>query len=398
MKPFTPDTFALTILLGFLTALGPLSTDLYLPSLPSIAQHFKATPGEAQLTLSAYLIGFSCGLPIYGPLSDRKGRKTVMMFGLVLFGLANALAAIAPDLKALIGFRLLQGFGAAGPLVIARSIVRDLYDGRRAAQELARMGSIMGVVPALSPILGAGLEMAFGWRSNFVASALLVAGLAFVAHKRLPETLKEPLKDSFSLLAILKNYGTLITDRRFLPFGMMAAATYSGLFAFISGSSFLMQNHFKLSVIGFAIVFVMMVTGYMIGSYIAQRLALSHDGRWLMRVGALLQASGGFIMLAAVLFLAPSPAAIALPMMLYSCGVGFSLPQSMAGAMMPFPERAGTASSLVSILQMAVASIVGSVVGHFIPLGPVVLAGAVAACGLAALLILPIIPRGPKAA
>ena len=394
----TPDTLALTVLLGFLTALGPLSTDLYLPSLPAIARHFGSSAGDVQLTLSAYLIGFASGLPIYGPLSDRKGRKNVMMFGLVLFGLANAAAAVAPDLNSLILARFIQGLGAAGPLVIARSIVRDLFDGRRAAQELARMGTIMGVVPALSPILGAGLELAFGWRSNFIASFLLVGALAFVAIRKLPETLHTPMQEPFSIMAILRGFGRLLRDKRFLPYAMMAAATYSGLFAFLSGSSFLFQLHFSLSELQFALAFVMMVTGFLIGSAVSQRLAMRYDGGRLLRVGGTLQALGGFVMLACVLIWPSSPLSVVLPMMLYSSGVGFTLPQSMAGAMMPFPEQAGSVSSLVSIVQMSVAAVIGSAIGAKIHLGPTVLAATIAICGLAALAILPLLPKAPKRA
>lgn len=393
MTRLSPDTLALTALLGFLIALGPLSTDLYLPSLPSIARYFGTTNGNAQLTLSAYLIGFAIGLPFYGPLSDRRGRKVVLMFGLVLYGAANALSSIAPSLDVLIASRLLQGFGAAGPLVVARAVVRDLYEGRRAGQELARMGSIMGIVPAIAPVLGVGLEIGFGWRANFIATSLLAAGLAFWAATKLPETLRERLLAPFSLRVVLGGFAGLVVDRKFLPFGLLAAVTYSGLFAFISGSSFVYQLHFKQSPLGFAFAFVIMVAGFVSGSFISQRLALHHDARRLLLAGALLQTSGGLVMLAAVLAFPTIPWAITLPMVLYSAGVGFSLPQSMAGAMMPFPERAGAVSSLLGMLQMGMAACVGAGVGKYIDLGPVVLAGTVAFFGVSALAIYPFIHR-----
>jgi len=381
------DTLAFTALLATLTALGPLSTDMYLPSLPSIGAHFSASSGEAQLTLSAYLFGFAAGLPVYGPLSDRRGRKNVMLVGLVLYGIANALAAAAPSLNLLILARLLQGFGAAGPLVVARSIVRDLYDGRRAAQELARMGAIMGVVPALAPLLGAALELSLGWRSNFAASALLVVLLAAVAIQRLPETLKTPLETPFSIIAIVRGFRSLITDRRFLPYAMMSGASYSGLFAYISGSSFVFQKHFGFSPLQFALSFVVMVCGFLGGSFIAQRLAMTRDGRQLLMVGAVLQSLGGGVMVLAVLAAPEVPASLFLPVMLYSAGVGFSLPQSMAGAMMPFPDSAGSASSLVSIIQMGSAAIIGAGVGALIDHGPPVLAAAIGLCGFCSLVI-----------
>lgn len=391
MARLAPGTFALTILLGILTALGPLSTDLYLPSLPAIARYFEVSSGQAQLTLSAYLIGYGIGLPLYGPLSDRQGRKKVLMAGLILYGVANALSSLAPSLEVLIASRLLQGLGAAGPLVIVRAIVRDLYEGRRAAQELARMGSIMGVVPAIAPVLGVLLELGFGWRANFVGTSLLAIGLALWAAAKLPETLTERLLAPFSLRVLLGGFAGLLTDRRFLPFGLMASATYTGLFAFISGSSFIYQLHFGVTPFAFALAFVLMVTGYIGGSYVSQRLAMRHEPRRLLLAGALLQAGGGLLMLAAVLALPPGPWAITLPMMLYSAGVGFSLPQSMAAAMLPFPERAGAVSSLLGIFQTGFAAIVGTIVGAFIDRGPLVLAGTIALFGCVALAIYPFI-------
>ncbi|MCZ8375309.1 MAG: multidrug effflux MFS transporter [Beijerinckiaceae bacterium] len=392
MATLSTDRFALTILLGFLTALGPLSTDLYLPSLPSIARHFGVASGQAQLTLSAYLIGFATGLPLYGPVSDRIGRKKVVLFGLALYGCANLMSAMAPSLEVLIASRGLQGLGAAAPLVVARAMVRDLHEGRRAAQELARMGTIMGVVPAIAPILGVGLELGFGWRSNFVATALLAAGLAAVVVSALPETLRQRATTPLTVFTVVGGFGALLRDRRFLPFALLAAACYSGLFAFISGSSFVYQQHFRLTPFLFAVSFVVMVLGYMAGAFLAQRLALRYDQRRMLLTGALLQSGGGLAMVAGLL-LGFGPAAITLPMVAYAAGVGFTLPQSHAGAMMHFPEKAGAASSLLGVIQMGFAALVGAQVGAWIDKGPMVLAGAVAVLGLASVALLPLVRR-----
>ncbi|MCZ8260052.1 MAG: multidrug effflux MFS transporter [Beijerinckiaceae bacterium] len=393
MATLSTDRFALTILLGFLTALGPLSTDLYLPSLPSIARHFGVASGQAQLTLSAYLIGFAMGLPVYGPVSDRIGRKKVVLFGLGLYGVANLISAMAPSLDVLIASRGLQGLGAAAPLVVARAMVRDLHEGRRAAQELARMGTIMGVVPAIAPILGVGLELGFGWRSNFLATALLAAGLAAMVVSALPETLRQRTATPLTLFTMVGGFGQLLRDRRFLPFALLAATCYSGLFAFISGSSFVYQQHFRLTPFLFAVSFVIMVLGYMGGAFLAQKLALRHDQRRMLLTGALLQAGGGLAMVAGML-LDLGPNAITFPMVAYAAGVGFSLPQSHAGAMMHFPEKAGAASSLLGVIQMGGAAFVGAKVGAWIDQGPMVLAASVAILGLASVALLPLVRRG----
>src|ERR671912_1491790 len=185
-----PETLAMTVVLALLTALGPLSTDMYLPSLPAIATGLGASTGQAQMTLSAFLLGFAAGQFLYGPVSDRVGRRPVLLFGLGLFVLASLACTLAPTVESLVTARFVQALGASGPIVLARAIVRDLYEGPRAGRELSRMGSIMGLVPALAPILGGLLHEAFGWRSTFAATILFGLALAAAVAAVLPETLR----------------------------------------------------------------------------------------------------------------------------------------------------------------------------------------------------------------
>lgn len=394
-RSLQPGTFALTALLAFLTAIGPMSTDLYLPSLPSIQRHFGASTGEVQWTLSAYLLGFSIGQVFCGPLSDRRGRKVVMLAGLALYGVASIASALAPNLEFLTVARLVQGLGAAAPLVLARAVVRDLYEGRAAGQELARMGTIMGIVPALAPVLGAGLEIAFGWRANFILAFLLVGVLGWMVRYRLPETLREKLTTPFSLPEILRGYRDLIGDRRFLPFALTSALCYAGLFAFISGSSFVMQGHFGLSPLMFGLTFGLMVFGFIAGTTIAGRVVAKHGSLASIRIGTVLLATGGLLMLGFSLLAPKQLLGLALPMALYGVGVGFTLPQAAAGALMPFPERAGSVSSLLGVIQMVFAAFVGAFVGHFVAVTPLALTGTTALCGCLALMLVPTLGR-PK--
>ncbi len=185
-----PDTLALTALLALLTAIGPLSVDLYLPSLPEIGRALAAPPGEVQLTISAYLVGFGAGQIVYGPLADRHGRKPVMLASLLIFCIATLVCAVAPSIAALIGARFVQAFGAAGAIVLARAVVRDLYEGARAGRELSLMAMIMGLAPIVAPLIGSLLQTAFGWRACFVF--IFVAGIIAAAAVRwlLPETLR----------------------------------------------------------------------------------------------------------------------------------------------------------------------------------------------------------------
>ncbi len=393
MAHLKSGTLGMTILLGLLTAIGPLSTDMYLPSLPSIQQHFGATTGQVQWTLSAYLLGFALGQVFYGPLSDRRGRKRVMLVGLTLYAVANLASAMAPSLEVLISARFVQGVGAAGPLVLARAIVRDLYEGRQAGQQLARMGTIMGIVPAIAPVLGAGIEILSGWRMNFLAVVFLAIVLGVAVVQRLPETLKQPLTSPFSLREIVRGYGELYRDGRFTAFALLSAVTYAGLFAFISGSSFVMQGHFGLSPVGFAATFGVMVLGFILGTVIAQKVVATKGSLRAIEIGTVLQAVAGLALLGFSLGTPHWLPGLAVPMAIYAMGVGFTLPQSAAGALMPFPDRAGSVSSLLGITQMSFAAIVGALVGAFVAKSPVALTAATALMGLIGLATLPRIRR-----
>src|ERR1700735_1707953 len=163
-----PGTFALTLLLSLLTALGPLTMDMYLPSLPAIGQALDASTVQGQLTISSYLIGFACGQILYGPLSDRIGRRPVILAALVLYAAASVVCAIAQSIHVLIAVRFVQALGGAGCIVLARAAVRDLYSGVRAGREMSLMGSITAFAPIVAPAIGGVLQTAFGWRASFV--------------------------------------------------------------------------------------------------------------------------------------------------------------------------------------------------------------------------------------
>ena len=200
-----PGTFALTALLAALTAIGPLSTDMYLPSLPDIARALTASTAQVQLTISAYLIGFAVGQIVYGPISDRRGRKPVLLAALGLFAAATLICALSTSIEMLIGARILQAIGGSGCIMLARAIVRDLYSGNRAGRELSVMGSVMALAPIIAPVVGGALQITFGWRSVFVA--LMIIGVCGVAAiwLLLPETLKQRAVEPVSPGSMLRS-------------------------------------------------------------------------------------------------------------------------------------------------------------------------------------------------
>ncbi|MFZ4787990.1 MAG: multidrug effflux MFS transporter [Beijerinckiaceae bacterium] len=364
-----PDTMALTALLAFLTALGPLSTDMYLPSLPAIAAALGSDSAGAQMTLSAFLFGFAGGQIFYGPLSDRLGRKPVLLGGMALFITASLACAFAPDMTWLVAGRFFQALGASGPIVLGRAIVRDLYEGPRAGRELSRMGTVMGVVPALAPLLGGMLETAFGWRSSFFATAFFGVALGTIVILMLPETLRERSPHAVSLRSIFAGFKVLLQHPRYRFYVSLSALAYSGLFTFISGSSFVLQKVYGLSVMGFSMVFSFVVLGFVTGTLVAQRAVGRLGLDRTIGLGVMALAGGGAAMMLAVWFGPGSPLEIMLPMTLYTMGVGLVMPQSMAGAMTPFPERAGAASSLLGLIQMMMAALVGTLLGQMLDWG-----------------------------
>jgi DHA1 family bicyclomycin/chloramphenicol resistance-like MFS transporter len=268
---------------------------------------------------------------------------------------------------------------------LARAIVRDLYQGVRAGRELARMGSITALAPVVAPSLGGVLQATFGWRASFLGMAALGLCAIILVVRLLPETMKQPPTHPMSLLSIIRGYGTFLRHRTFRIYLAIVSASYGGLFAWISGSSFVLQDLYGLSPLLFGLVFAAATLGYGLGTLLAARLVVRIGIDRTIVCGGVALAAGGLAMAAAIALGATSPAALAAPMALYLCGLGLAMPQSMAGALMPFPERAGAASSLLGFLQQATASAIGIVVGQMLGSSALPLAAIIAAMGVLAL-------------
>jgi DHA1 family bicyclomycin/chloramphenicol resistance-like MFS transporter len=382
-----PDTLALTALMALLTAVGPMSVDFYLPSLPEIGRVFDASLPQVQLTLSGYLVCFAVGQIVYGPISDHVGRKPVLLTALALYVAICLGCAFARSIEMLIALRCLQAFGVAAAPVLARAMVRDLYHGVRAGRELARMGSITALAPIVAPSLGGVLQTAFGWRSAFIAMAGMSLGAIVLVIRLLPETIKQRPEHALSLTAIVRGYGAFLRHPGYRVYLGIVAAAYGGLFAWISGSSFVLQDLYGLSALTFGVVFAAATLGYGIGTLIAAKLVVRIGIDRTIVCGGVALAGGGLAMLAAVMLGVTSPLALVLPMALYLCGLGLTMPQAMAGALTPFPDRAGAASSLLGFLQQVVASTAGVVAAQLLGASALPLAAIIAVMGAIALLL-----------
>ena len=380
------NTFALTALLAALTGIGPLSTDMYLPSLPDISNRLDATTAQTQLTISAYLVGFALGQLLYGPASDRFGRKPVLTAGLLIYCAASFLCAFASSIEMLMLARALQAVGACSGIVLARAIVRDLYSGARAGRELSLMGMVMALAPILAPVIGGVLQTLFGWRANFVA--LTASGLLIVlaVWLLLPETLQRR-SPALKLTGLLRSFGGFLRDGNFLAHTGLVVFVFAVLFAWISGSSFVLQDIYGQSAFDFGIAFGIGSVGYMAGSALAAKFVGRYGIDKVSGFGAAAAAIGGLLMVGAVALDFRSGFALVLPMALYLAGMGGVLGQAIAGAMQPYHDRAGAASSLLGFIQQSVSAVVGVVIGHMLGDSAMPMAAGVAICGCITLAI-----------
>lgn len=378
----TPTSFACTLSIALLVALGPLATDMYLPALPGLANEFSTSAGRVQLTLSLFLAGFALAQIVYGPLSDRFGRKPVLMAGLVLFVLASIACALAQSIEVLIIARFVQALGGSAGPVLGRAMVRDIHGPRESARVLSHIGSAMALAPAFAPILGGYMSVYLGWASIFwflTGVGLFGAGLLWLA---IAETAPEEHRHPKPVRVMLADYASLLRDGGYVGYTLTCTLAYSGLFAFLSGSSFVIIDYFGVSEQHFGLLFMLVVAGYISGTLTGGRLSRRFDFRRLVLAGSIVLLLAGAIMLGFALNQPRHVMSIVLPMVLFMHGVGLVMPQSMAGALADYPHMAGSASGLLGFIQMSSAGLLGIVVGHGYDGTPVAMSLAIAVTGL----------------
>ena len=345
-------------------ALLPLSTDLYLASLPGLGRHFGVPASGAQATLSAFVVGFALAQLVHGPLSDRWGRRPALLSGLAIYFAASVACIVAPSLDILIAGRFFQGIGACAGTVIIRASVRDVYGSEGAVRMLGYIAAAVACFPLLGPILGGFVEGSLGWRWNLAILGAFAAMVLATAAAAFPETSAHRDPGATRLAPMLRNYGTLLGDRRFVGYIACLAGVYAGLFAFISGSAFVLIGVFGEPPGRFGVWFSSAVAGYLAGSLLTGRYARRFGTRAMLSFGTALVALAGTTMLGLAILGVNSPIAVVGPMIVYLFAGGITMPNSMAGALAHYPKIAGSASSLMGLVQMLLAAGVGALVGR----------------------------------
>ena len=371
------------VLLTAVVAIGSLSIDMALPSLPATAEALGAEPATVQLTVTLFLAGFAVAQLIHGPLSDRIGRRRVLLGGLVVYVVGGLACWAAPSARLLVAGRLLQALGAGSGPVVGRAVVRDLYEGERAARVLGYMGTAMALTPILAPIVGGIIHVAFGWRAVYLALAACGAAFLGLALLLVPETNRRRDPDALRPGHLATNAADLLGDRSFRGYVLVVALMFGGQFAFISGSAFVLIEVLRVPPDVYGLCFGLVAFGLMTGSFLAARLTPRAGIDRLIAAGTSLGAVAGCLMAALAWGGVRTVPAVIGPMYAFAIGVGIVLPTAVAGAIGPFPRTAGLASAVLGFLQLTAAAAYGIAVGRLYDGTPVPMAVAIAAAGLA---------------
>lgn len=387
------------LLAGFL-GLQPVTTDLYLASLPRLVDAFNSTPSAVQLTLSFYIAGFATAQLIVGPLSDRFGRRPVCLVGLTLTSLGGAMAALSPTLSVLIVARVFQSIGVCCLVVCARAIVRDQYEPAAGAQVLSKILSWMTLAPFLSPIVGGFVLQLWGWRACFVAMTVFSL-LSLAACWRWQTESNHALNPHATRARdLLRTYRSFLGSREYVSYTLMLLGSYCALFSFITASSYVLIRVHGISELAYGFAFAFITLGFLTGTVLLRRLMPTGGLRLVLSCGAAFAVIGGALLLGFAWGRVPSIAAILIPMFLVMCGHGLLQPACQMGATAPFPDSAGAATALFGFTMHAVAALVGWLLsrqldGTSLPMAVSVFASAIAINLVYLILLRPTLFRKP---
>ncbi len=354
----------IVLVLSLLLGLQPITTDLYLPSLPALTEGFGATLPQAQLTLSALLLAFGLSQLVWGPLSDRYGRRPILVWGLGAYVLASVVSTLAPSMTLLIVARILQGAAMGAAVMCARAIVRDLYRPVDGARVMSKGLTGLGVIACLSGPLGGLLAGWAGWRIALLALAVFGAGTLALVLLRFEETLRQRNPKALQPATLLQTWRDIVRHPTFWAYSALSAASYGGLFTVLASSSFVFIQVLGLSRPSYGLIMSTVSGTYIIGTLICRRLLPRWGVRRTVAVAAGFTLTGGTLMGVFAFTGLHNGWAIMLPFYLFMLAHGVHQPCSQSGAVSPFPYAAGAASALNGFLMAATSFIVGAVLGE----------------------------------
>ncbi len=358
--------FAAGILLGVIAAclmLQPLSTDLYLASLPHIARYFQTSPAIAQQTLSLFVTGFGLAQLIAGPVSDRFGRRPVLIGGLALYVITTVICAVAPSISVLLAARLAQAVGCCTAVVIARAIVRDVHSPAEGARVVATATSMMALAPLLGPIAGGYLQVGFGWRAAFVVLAAFGVALALLTWRGFEETIPQKNVSALRLSGLIAGYREIIVVPAFWAYTLPGALSYGSIFVFISGAPFALTDALKMPTVWFGYAWAFGVSGFLTGTVVCRRLLVAIGIARTASIGGILSGIAGLLFALLVTLGLRHWATVVVCQFFVMFAHGVNWPCAQVGAVAPFGHRAGTAAGLLGSLAMFCALLVGSWIG-----------------------------------
>jgi DHA1 family bicyclomycin/chloramphenicol resistance-like MFS transporter len=391
-----PSTLQLTIILGCLAAFGPLSIDMYLPSLPTLAQEFHTDTAAAQLTLSIFFIGLAFGQALYGPIADRYGRKRPLLVGCAIYMLASIACVLAPSIESLVALRLAQALGGCAGMVISRSVVRDLFDQHESARIYSFLMLVMGVAPITAPLLGGQLLALFGWRAIFWLLGGFGLLCVLMVTFGLPESLPAERRNRAGLGQALGVYAQLLADRRFVGYALAGGFLSAGMFAYISGSPFVVIELYSVSPQQYGWIFGTNALGLIIASQLNRWLLERYRGDTILSATLVTAAAASVVLTLVAASGLGGLAGLLLPLFICIASVGLVGPNTAAAAMAPYGRVAGSASALLGTLQFVVGAISGIVVGTLYNGTALPMAGTIAACCVAALVSFLALAIGPQ--
>ena len=356
---------SLIFILGALSAFGPLSIDMYLPALPSLSRDFSTGAAQVQFTLSACLLGLAIGQSIAGPISDAVGRRRPLLIGLAAYAIASLLCVVAPSVFVLVVLRFVQGCAGAAGIVIARAVVRDLHSGEALAKFFSLLLLVNGLAPILAPILGGLLLRFTSWRGVFIVLTIVGILLLLAVTIGLHETLPPDRRQSGGIRSTLTTFRQLLSNRSFVGYALSCGLAFASMFAYISGSPFVLQDLYGLSPQLFSIMFGMNALGLMLAAQVNGRLIGRVPPIKLLVAGLIATATGGIALFLVVTIGGIGLIGILPSLFVVVASLGFVMPNATALALAGHPRTAGSASALLGVLQFAIGAAAAPLVGLY---------------------------------